>query len=75
MTSVQNALPKNWSHGQDLVIYPSLLLGELVAEKSILPIRTRLLEQENYVFDDVFPYDIEQERFVEPALGENLVVG
>ena len=55
VTSVQDALPAHWSHGQDIVIYPSMLLGDLVAEKSILPIRTRLLEQEEYNFDDVFP--------------------
>ena len=55
VTSVQNALPMNWGHMQDVVIYPATLLGELAEKKSILPIRTRLLEQEEYVFSDVFP--------------------
>jgi len=61
VSATNNELPNDWSSQYDVVIYPAELLGELVENRWIMPIRTGLLEQEDYGLSDVFPLIWEHE--------------
>jgi ABC-type glycerol-3-phosphate transport system substrate-binding protein len=53
--------PIDWANQYDIVIYPSELLGELVEEHWIMPIRTNLLNNEDFGPTDIFPLIWEHE--------------
>lgn len=55
VAEAKDKFPLDWANQYDVVIYPSELLGELVEEHWIMPIRTNLLNNEDYGPTDIFP--------------------
>jgi multiple sugar transport system substrate-binding protein len=61
VTEAADTFPIDWAHRFDVVIYPAELFGEIVDEHWLMPIRTALLNNEDYGLTDLFPLIWEHE--------------